>query len=901
MLNRYEIDKTINIFKNDKEFQDMLSECDAILDDDNYRQLAIVLLENKEEINNKTIDELNASAPPIARDDIASICGKSYIEGYMYRQVIYTFKYSTIKIFFRQNYSKFMPDYDFTVINSQPKMKLFIEAFMRVYDRFANIVDEIYNLVDVDKTPEKYLNYLAQAIGYEREDNNLLNNVSFRELIKNIVEVYKIKGTNYSFELFFNFLGFQAELKEYWFDKRFGDPNISSNPETGTSNKNNFSFYLTTKKPTSYIPLGMKNSYIISDDQIISTLDINEFNRKISSGEFTVKQLLGDETGYSNQPYTFFKTNVMEYNLENTRAEEGSGELSSAALASIERYANFLTPIFMQKNIVVSIKPFEDFAGVIMLTDADRTDPRSGRQLSENMIHTYEGYQPAYYYWEDGVRYYNESALRSEKFWPRADISNPEGGGHFISNFYIDTTEKINQIREDIENEFPFYSDAEVSEVLSQRISNKSIFGNTFPNRDLLYPYVDKEIVFPFRSMLYRDSFEPGSHLEYNYNFSNMKGEKKRLSEAYNEVLDNKTKIQSIVLDNGSGNSVVKIDKISTYRHISQGDEIKILFSRDINNNGVYEVLDSTDTGSYIEIELDGQVNSKQRKSGGFIQIYYNDWKEQEFNFPFMFDRLINVEQERSPWYLDESYQYIDSEFNKNVDDDRTVAQSQMPPLVDLYNYSKTIIDDPDRISKLITYSEAAGQELKIAGLYYINHEATQYIRSSYKFENENPDFYQDFLDIDFDNKNFIIWYLDESYQYIDSGLNENVIIWYLDESYQYIDSELNENVIISPWYLDESYQYIDSEFNKNVDDDRTVTQSQMPPLVDLYNYSKTIIDDPDRMSELITYSEAADQELKVAGLYYINHETTQYIRSSYKFENENPDFYQDFLDIAKT
>jgi hypothetical protein len=142
---------------------------------------------------------------------------------------------------------------------------------------------------------------------------------------------------------------------------------------------------------------------------------------------------------------------------------------------------------------------------------------------------------------------------------------------------------------------------------------------------------------------------------------------------------------------------------------------------------------------------------------------------------------------------------------------------------------------------------------------------------------------------------------LDESYQYIDSGLNENVIIWYLDESYQYIDSELNENVIISPWYLDESYQYIDSEFNKNVDDDRTVTQSQMPPLVDLYNYSKTIIDDPDRMSELITYSEAADQELKVAGLYYINHETTQYIRSSYKFEGENPDFYQDFLDIAKT
>lgn len=748
MLNRYEIDQTINIFKNDKEFQDMLSDCNTILNDEDYRSIAIILLENKELINSKTIDELNEVKPPVARDELAEICGKDYIEGYMYRQIIYTFKYSTIKIFFRQNYSKFMPDYDFTIINSQPKMKLFVEAFMREYDRFASIIDEMYNLVDVDKAPEKYLNYLAQAVGYEREDSNLLNNVSFRELIKNIVEVYKIKGTNYSFELFFNFLGFQVELKEYWFDKRLGDPNITSNPETGTSNKNTFSFYLTTNKPTEYIPSGMRNPYIVSENKIIGTLDVNEFNRKIGAGEYTASQLLGDETGYSGQTYTFFKTNVMEYTLENIRTEEGeSSELSASDLSTIERYANFLTPIFMQKNIVVSIKPFQDFAGAIILTDADREDPRSATNRSESMIHNYEGYQPAYYYWEDGVKYYNETALRREKEGIRPNSKNPEGGGHFVSGFYLDTTEEMPKIKNSIEEEFPYKSEAERLEILSSRIADGSVFSNDFAHRDLSYPLIDKEIYYPFRSVSTSSEMDT-SPLFYLQDFSFRRGEQKRLSEAYNEELDNKGKIQSIVLDNGSGNSLVNISRLSTYRFINSGDEIKLFYTKDQKNNGTFTVLSVNTYNNIIEIELDGKLNSKQKTPGGFIQIYRQDWKMENFKYPFMFDRILNTSAEKQKTLSDESYHYIDYDLSKSVDDDRTVTNSQMYFYDDTHYIPLSSDADDTQMSSFKTFMDLAEQELEVSGLYDITYNSTTYIRSSYHFYNENPDFYMDYLDV---------------------------------------------------------------------------------------------------------------------------------------------------------
>jgi len=412
-LSRYEIDQMIEIFQNDQEFQRVVVTQHGInLSYEQYKELVETLLEEKNYLSENTIEELNDENPPYLRTEIAIIYGKTFIERSVYWQTMYTFKYSTIKIFFRSNWQRFMPDYDTLQIESNEKLKLFQESFMREYDRFASIIDEIYNVVNIDRCPEEYLNYLAQAIGYEKEDSNLLNNSSFRELIKNIIEIYKIKGTNYSFELFFNFLGFEATLKEYWFDKRFGDPNINSNPETGITDKKFAGFYYSSKKPTDYIPEGMRHPYIVTHNLLRETEDINEFSRLTVNGIYTYSQLIGDTSGYPNTPYTFFKTNVMEYSLARvTTGVSAESELSTEDLASIRRYADFLTPIFIQKNIVIIIPPFKDDGNSLILSDVDRhdthpDDPNPISHLDETMFHLYEGQQPTRYYWDEGTRLY---------------------------------------------------------------------------------------------------------------------------------------------------------------------------------------------------------------------------------------------------------------------------------------------------------------------------------------------------------------------------------------------------------------------------------------------------------------------------------------------------------------
>ena len=163
MAERYDIDNTVLVFQNDTEFQQVVVTTGGItITDAMYRELAELLLDNQTYISTYTVTELNAQNPPYLREEISAIFSLPYIERVVYIQVMYSFKYATIKTFFRSNYSRFMPDYDLMTIQSSEKLKIFQEAFMREYDRFASIIDLIYNVQDVDLVPDSYLNYLAQ-------------------------------------------------------------------------------------------------------------------------------------------------------------------------------------------------------------------------------------------------------------------------------------------------------------------------------------------------------------------------------------------------------------------------------------------------------------------------------------------------------------------------------------------------------------------------------------------------------------------------------------------------------------------------------------------------------------------------------------------------------------------
>lgn len=565
-FSRYQIEKKVKIFENDVKFQKMLNDHNIKFFNEDYQELVKLFLSNKETIAEHSIEELNNMVPPFLRNEIADIFEVNYMTKDMYYITLYTYKYSTIKTFFLDNYGYYLPDIEKIHIESKEKIKIFQEALMREFDRFADTIEEIANVIDIDKTPDEYLNYIAQSVGYEREDKKLLKDSSFRELIKNIIEIYKIKGTNYSFELFFNFLGFETELKEFWFDKRYGDSGISKNQYTGITDKNNSSFYLTPYKPTKAIPSDMINPYLVSENSIIETLDCNEFN--VLANKYGYKQLLGDKRGYEGRHFTFFKTNIIQFNLTSIKAldsDEGE-ELNAEDLDTIERYVTFLTPIFVKKNIIINIKPYEDDAtNILTLSDYDRPDPRSNNPKNtdqdftnnvndESMLHLYQGKRPSKYYWEDGL-------------WEEYHSNGFPVNGHFISGYHLNTFNKIYNLQNSesvinkiiLNNDFymtngiailyqetPKGKGLELNEIINKIIWSEeeakqliSILLNVSPDdkvwenklfeyyqispRDMMAPFLDEEVEFPKLRYNFDEIFD-GGNIQFGHSKEKEKG-----------------------------------------------------------------------------------------------------------------------------------------------------------------------------------------------------------------------------------------------------------------------------------------------------------------------------------------------------------------------------------------
>ena len=393
MAERFEIDQTVQILKNDTELTTALLDIGFTLINGNYPlgdteyiNTASLLLDNKAYISNKTakvlVEENFIKSNLETSMGFGELGRPASLDAATHQQIFYTFKYAAVKIFFRTNYKMFLPEYDAYNLELKEKSELFVEAFMREFDKFSLIIDNLYNIVDIDKIPEEYLNYLGQLIGYEREDYVLLTEASFRELLKNIIEIYRIKGTNYSMELFFNFLGFDIELQEFWFDKRYGDDGININAYTGETDKNKASFYLTPLKPTANILSGMRQSYLVSDNDIIPTMNLNQFDKWTSMYDndpatgYYYKMLIGDTAGYTGDSYTFFKTNILQYALTSL----GTGvepELTDDDLRVIDYYIKFLTPLFIQKSVIVALKPYKEYGyGLFPKLDWDRTNPQ---------------------------------------------------------------------------------------------------------------------------------------------------------------------------------------------------------------------------------------------------------------------------------------------------------------------------------------------------------------------------------------------------------------------------------------------------------------------------------------------------------------------------------------------
>lgn len=684
-FNRNEINKIISSLKNDTYLKTMLvvketpenhkgtgeNRTEKIF----YIELSSVLVNNISLIKSYSIDEIiHPNRYKINEGDKLTL-NKLYIDVKkvlitfggipqiiannkdLYRGIIFVIKHLSVKDFFTKNYYKFLPSYDFMNIQKSNKTKLFVDSIMKEFDKFASIIEDISCVTDIDSIPSEYINYLAQLVGYQKDiDDSLFNYITFREFIKNIIEVYKIKGTSYSIELFFGFIGFVVDIKELWFDKRFYF--LNENIETGFKDNRNFNYYLTKIDPKTRTLGGRK----VVDEDMIDTKNLYNFNKLLEGGA-PVEPLLGIGSSHKTEKYTYFKTNLITIDVT---PYSSSVEINPERQNLIQNYIKFLIPIFIQ-NLSTNYKILEPVesgikANTLYLYDLDKIDydnweegynysvgdvvqinlevykslndhissdsnaPNIGNSIwefigrthdftsdatSDYMLHTYSGYQPKRYEWDGGIENYGN--FKEGK------------GGIYPSGFYNGVSKKL--------NDWDF-----------NKSDSDNLLGLLPMDVDVIKPLREE---FGGKESKYHYYFS-GSEapILMNKNFSYVKGSALRNSTAFSENLSN-TIIKSIVVSTGK----IKVLKHSPYTvsDFSVGSQIEV-HSKSLSNRGVYTIKGVTTYLENIYIEVEEELFENQSTEGGFILPYREEWLYENFMHSFMSTDNIENEKQEYSW-----------------------------------------------------------------------------------------------------------------------------------------------------------------------------------------------------------------------------------------------------------
>lgn len=351
--------------------------------------LAELILVNEEHIRKESVWQLTAEE--FLFKEIRSIFGLEKANDKLYQSIFYCYKYCYVSSFFQNNADKFVPQCDIDEIRSNPAAEAFLDSVLKEFDKINRLLEETKDFLDYDKIPWKYIVYLTQLLGLEKDTFNIdeTEEVYYRELAKNILDIYRIKGTNYSFQLFFNFLGIDIEIKEFFFDRRYFYAKYpQENTFTNTSDKYSKDFYLTTVNPSYNLNPNFSSSEIVTLNDFSPQESLKDFEELAL--KYGLEAVLGyskyDKNGeeYKERVYKYFKTNYIYYYAG---AMGGRANLTSKQINSLAKYLDFLTPIFVMRDIKTVAFTMSDNDSIAF--DGDNGDRKYGALIDG----TYEGFQ----------------------------------------------------------------------------------------------------------------------------------------------------------------------------------------------------------------------------------------------------------------------------------------------------------------------------------------------------------------------------------------------------------------------------------------------------------------------------------------------------------------------------
>jgi hypothetical protein len=284
----------------------------------------------------------------------------SPINKYLYVQFLVSFRYGNLNNFFYENRKKFLPEYDWFIIEKDFQRKQHIEAFFKEYDKFSKVIESISNYVDIDLIPADYMAYLSSILGIKMiTEQEITTHDQIRSVISNIAEVYKAKGSLYAFELFLASLGVSVKINEMYFDRRLywfsKNPDVVKNPYTKSTDANKFEYYLTPKNPiiTFYQVAPTEKPMLLATPQSASQFKklVNDY---ITNSNGSIESVLGYDQAYIDREHlTYFKTNVVIIDFGFFYSEEDLVSLKYQKL--LEKYMEVIIPVYVRKYYPESV------------------------------------------------------------------------------------------------------------------------------------------------------------------------------------------------------------------------------------------------------------------------------------------------------------------------------------------------------------------------------------------------------------------------------------------------------------------------------------------------------------------------------------------------------------------
>lgn len=347
------------------------------------KRVSKVLLEFKDEILKRTTTELANYSKLTERIKTAFGFKNVHLSEEFYKEIFYTYKYCYITAFFQNNAERFTPECDFETIQANPAASAYLDAVMKEFDKLNYILDNTYDFNSFKEIPWEYINYLTQLLGLEQKTVMAESSQEgqFRILAENVIEFYSKKGLNGTFELLFNLFGYDVILNNYYFDRRNYYLENSENLELGTSNKNDYRFYLTERDPSLNLNDNISIGEVVTLKDFSPQYNLNNFKELVDDS--TLLCVLGyntqyydkkgEEKTYEGPVYKYFKTNYLR--IRPTKRYDKSN-MTTNQLYQLKAFVDFLIPEFFMRDLYVTVdiesidsRPYDKIAWGWMFTD----------------------------------------------------------------------------------------------------------------------------------------------------------------------------------------------------------------------------------------------------------------------------------------------------------------------------------------------------------------------------------------------------------------------------------------------------------------------------------------------------------------------------------------------------